>query len=103
MSEAPSNIPSAKWQACVNTVKCSVINEHVSIMVKNDWTSHCTWYKEFKDPVPGSPKRMKPDKKTKKKIELCLGPLCSHVTDYRDKLIKEEQRSANASIEALQK
>lgn len=91
MNQVRPDVPSAKWQASVSTVKCDVIDEHVSIMVKNDWASHCTWYKVFKDPVAGSPKRIKHDKKAKKKIELCQGSLCSHVIGYRDKLIKEER------------
>lgn len=83
----------AKWQACVSTVQCDMISEHVSIMVKNDWTSYCTWYRQFKDQSPGSRHKMKPDKKTRKKLELCMGPLCSNVISYRDKLINESQET----------
>jgi len=95
MNQVRSDVPSAKWHTCVSTVKCNVIDEHVSIMVKNDWTSHCTWYRQFKNPVPGSPKKIKPDNKTRRKIELCMGPLCSYVSSYRDKLIKEEQETTS--------
>lgn len=95
MNEVALNHPSAKWHTCVSTIKCDNINEHVSIMVKNDWASHCTWYKQFKDETLGSPKKIRLDKKTKKKMELCQGPSCSYVTSYRDKLIKEEQGEAS--------
>lgn len=91
MNQVRENVPSAKWHTCVSTFKCDVIDEHVSIMVKNDWASHCTWYKEFKGQVPGSPKRTRLDKRTRRKIELCLGPFCSHLTGYRDKLMRDEQ------------
>jgi len=101
MNQVRPDIPSAKWNTCVSTVRCDMINEHVSVMVKNDWTSHCTWYKQFKDPVPGSPKRIKPDRKTRRKIELCQGPLCSYVSNYRDKLIRDEQE-ATYQLEARQ-
>jgi hypothetical protein len=101
MNEVALNIPSAKWHTCVSTIKCDVINEHVSIMVKNDWTSHCTWYKQFKDPSSGSPMRIKPDKKNRRKIELCQGPLCSYVSSYRDKLIKEEQHVSGGMESAI--
>jgi len=95
MNQVRPDVPSAKWHTCVSTVKCDVINEHVSIMVKNDWTSNCTWYKQFKGPVPESPKKIKPDKKTRRKIELCRGPLCSYVSSYRDTLLKEEQKATS--------
>ncbi len=90
MSQVKPEIPPAKWQACVNTVKCDFIDEYVSIMVKNDWTSRCTWYARYKDSASGSEKRVKPDRMTKKKLQLCQGPLCSYVEGYREKLIKEE-------------
>jgi hypothetical protein len=91
MNEVPLNTPNAKWHSCVSTVKCDMINEHVSIMVKNDWTSTCTWYRQYKDMVSGDKRRVKPDRNVRKKMGLCQGPLCSYVTGYRDKLIREEQ------------
>ncbi len=97
MNQNGLNIPSAKWHTCVSTVKCDAIDDHVSLMVKNDWTSHCTWYKQFKDQRSGSQKKIKLDKKTRKKIELCQGPLCSYVTGYRDRLIKEEHGGTSLS------
>jgi hypothetical protein len=97
MNEAALNIPPAKWQTCVSTVKCDLIDEYVSIMVKNDWVSHCTWYKQFKDSASGEQKRVKPDRKTRSKIALCQGPHCSYVIGYRDKLIQEEQSTTSSS------
>ncbi|NWG02453.1 MAG: hypothetical protein HXY44_06335 [Syntrophaceae bacterium] len=95
MNELSLNISPAKWHTCVSTVKCDAIDDHVSIMVKSDWTSHCTWYRQLKDQPPGSAKK-KPDKKTQKKMKLCQGPLCSYVIGYRDQLIKEEQKATSA-------
>ncbi len=95
MNEAALNQPPAKWQTCVSTVKCDVIDEYVSIMVKNDWASTCTWYKQFKASVSGDQKRVKADRKTRSKIALCQGPLCSYVVGYRDKLIQEEKRATS--------
>lgn len=97
MNQVRPDVPSAKWHACVSTVKCDVINEYVSIMVKNNWTSKCTWYKQYKDLVQESRKKVKLDKKIKKKTEMCQGPLCSYVESYRDKLIKEEQDATSYS------
>lgn len=90
MTEILSRKPSAPWQACVTTIKCEVIDEYVSILVKSDWTSSCTWYKQFKSP-PESLKKGKGDKGTRKRIELCQGPQCPYVTNYRDQLFREEE------------
>jgi hypothetical protein len=93
MNEAILNTFPAKWHAYVTTIQCDFIDDHVSLMVKNDWTSHCTWYKEHKEPIPEGKKKIKQDKKTRRQIELCQGPLCSYVIDCRDQLIKEEQET----------
>ncbi len=95
MNETALNLPPAKWQTCVSTVKCDLIDEYVSIMVKNDWASSCTWYKQFKDLASGNHKRVNTDRKTRSKIALCQGPLCSYVVSYRDKLIQEEQKATS--------
>ncbi len=85
------------WQACVTTIKCDLINEYVSIMVKNDWSSKCTWYQSYKASNPDGKKKIKVDRITKKLIGLCQGPLCSHVISYRDKLINESKESSRGS------
>lgn len=90
MAEILSQRPSASWQACVTTIKCDAIEEYVSILVKGDWTSGCTWYKQFKSPDE-TRKKGKVDKKTRQRIALCQGPQCHRVTDYSDQLLREEQ------------
>jgi len=88
-----SELPSAKWQTYVTTIQCDFIRDHVSLMVKNDWTSQCTWYKRYKEPVSESRNKIIPDKKTRRQIKLCQGPLCSYVIGCRDRLINEEQET----------
>lgn len=95
MSAVSPSLPSAKWQACVSTIKCDAIQDYVSIMVKNDWSSQCTWYKQYKAPISEGQKGIKPDRSTKQKINLCQGPSCSWINAYRDQLIKEEQEIAS--------
>ncbi len=94
MNQVSPSVPSAKWQACVSTIKCDAIDDYVSIMVRNDWSSQCTWYKQYKAPISGNQKGIKPDRNTRKKIDLCQGPSCSRVTGYRDQLIQEEQEAS---------
>ncbi|MCX8118129.1 MAG: hypothetical protein N3G78_09380 [Desulfobacterota bacterium] len=94
MNESRTNPSPAKWQTCVRTIKCDFIDDYVSLMVKNDWTSLCTWYRQWKDPESKGAKGLKPNKETRKKITLCQGPDCSYVTGYRDELMKEERKAA---------
>lgn len=91
MNEVALSSP-AKWHTCVSTIKCDAIDDYVSIMVKNDWTSLCTWYRQNSDVVSGDKRKVRPNRNIRKKIPLCQGPLCSYVTEYRDQLMREEQK-----------
>ncbi len=93
MNSVHQNLPTAKWQACVSTIRCDAIHEYVSIMVKNDWSSQCTWYKQYKAPIAEGQKGLKPDRHTKQKLSLCQGPSCSWINQYRDQLIQEEREA----------
>jgi hypothetical protein len=90
MDEISSDTP-ARWKTCVSTIKCDAIGDYISVMVKNDWTSVCTWYRQNRDVVSEDKRKVSPDRKVRKKIPLCQGPLCSYVTGYRDRLISEER------------
>ena len=85
------NLTPPDWQACVTTIKCDVVDEYVSIMVKNDWSSKCTRYHSFKAPQLDGNKKIKLDRMTKRKVGMCQGPLCSYVINYRDKLVNESK------------
>jgi|YelNatPaOPRAMG01_1025707.scaffolds.fasta_scaffold267502_2 hypothetical protein len=95
MEQSIQNLNPPNWQACVTTIKCDLIDDFVSIMVKKDWSSKCTWYDSYKAPTLNSKKKIKPDRSTKKRIGLCQGPLCSYVINYREKLINETKGTSN--------
>ena len=89
MSEEKPDLQPASWQAVATTIHCDYVDDAASIMVYKDWTTRCTWYREYKEKAAQDAKR-KLDKNIKAKIDKCVGPLCSNVTGYRDKLVKEE-------------
>ena len=79
----------AAWQITATTIRCDLVDDFVTIMVNKDWSTKCAWYNRYKHQALEG-KKQKFDKKIRPKIETCQGPECSYVTDYRDKLIKEE-------------
>ena len=86
-----TQIPPAKdWQVTATTLMCDAIGDYVTVMVYKDWTAKCAWFNRYggKKDTPKEFKRL--DKKIKLKLEKCLGPTCSWVTEYHDKLQKEE-------------
>ena len=79
----------AKWQITASTIHCDMVNDFVTIMVNKEWSAKCVWYNRHKKKAIED-KKHKFDREMRLKIEKCQGPECSYVTDYRDKLIKEE-------------
>lgn len=96
MNQSEYNLPPTKWQKTVTIIHCTYIDENVSIMIKNDWSSECTGYKQFMDSRHHGKVKNKYDKNSKIGIKKCQGPLCKHVLDYRNKLIDEEREAVNA-------
>lgn len=89
MAKANTELQQANWQVTATTIRCDLVDDFVTIMVYKDWTTKCAWYNRHKQKEAAGEER-KIDKKMKLKIEKCVGPECSYMTDYRDKLIEEE-------------
>jgi hypothetical protein len=89
MPKAKAEPPPAKWQITATTICCDLVDDLVTIMVNKDWSTKCAWYNRHKKKALEG-KKHKFDRKIMLKMEKCQGPECSYVTDYRDKLIKEE-------------
>lgn len=92
MIKAKAELKPAKWQITATTIRCDLVDDFVTIMVNNDWSTKCAWYNRYKQKALED-KKQKFDKAIRVKIEKCAGPECSYVTDYRDKLIQEESGS----------
>jgi hypothetical protein len=67
-----------EWQVTAKTVRCPIVGARVTLIVKSDWTSYCTWYEDNKD------------KDHFRGLGHCETTSCSHVSDYRNALIQEE-------------
>jgi len=90
MTETKAELQPAKWQVTATTIRCDLVDDFVTIMVNKDWSARCTWYNRYKAATLEDTKH-KVDKKIKPKLDKCIGPECHYVTDYRDKLHKEEE------------
>ena len=69
-----------------------------TIIVDKDWTLRYTGYKQYVENLTKETVKMLKEKSKRLGRELrCEGPLDCRVTDYRDKLIAEEEAKAKAS------
>ena len=80
------------WQVTATTIYCDAVDDDVTIMVYEDWSTRCTGYKKYVE----SPNKETAEMLKKKAKQLgrnlrCEGPLDYRVTDYRDKLAAEDE------------
>ena len=82
MAESQEKLPdNVAWQLTTTTIWCPEVEKRVTLIVKGDWTSYCCWYLDHKG------------KNTINKIDKCMQNNCSHVAEYKNRLVKEEMNS----------
>ena len=89
MISTKEGIPLANWQVTATTIRCDLVDDFATLLVKNDWVAKCVWYNRYKQKALEDKKR-RFDKHISLKIEKCAGPTCRYVVEYQDKLIEEE-------------
>jgi hypothetical protein len=77
------------WQVTATTIYCDAVDDDVTIIVYPDWTTRCTGFAKYSE-GSGNPKLLGKKSRELKRLLKCEGPLDHRVTDYRDKLSKEE-------------
>lgn len=83
MADSNTNNAASGWQVTATTIFCDHVNEFITIMVNKDWSCKCTWAAKYKHMA-------KLSSQLKGKADKCTGAECKNITDYRDKLKKEE-------------
>ncbi len=80
------------WQVTATTIYCDAVDGDVTIMVYGDGTAKCTGYKQYVEELSKETARLLQRKgKGLGRVLGCEGPLDHRVTDYRDRLIAEEE------------
>lgn len=88
----------AEWQVTATTIYCDAVDEHVTIMVNNDWSTRCVGHST----KYGQTMRKETARSLKKRSKAlgrelgCQGPECSRILKYRDKLQAEQQAETKA-------
>jgi hypothetical protein len=81
------------WQLTATTIKCDAVDDEITIMVYPDGSVKCASYPKYDST---NKKSLADMEKKAKKMGLtlkCEGPLCRRITDYRDKLMAEEDNA----------
>jgi hypothetical protein len=80
------------WQVTATTIYCDAVDDDVTIMVYKDRTTSCTGYKKYTENKDGEAAAALREKTKRTGRDLkCEGPEDYRVTDYKDKLIREDK------------
>ena len=78
------------WQLTATTIYCDAVDDDVTITVYSDWKTRCTGFFKYST-ESGNPDLLENKSRKAKRRLKCEGPLDHRVTNYRDKLVKEEE------------
>jgi hypothetical protein len=80
------------WQVTATTIYCDAVDDNVTIIVYQDWSTRCTGYRKYVENLDKEAGKMLGRKAKQQGRNLgCEGPLDYRVTDYRDRLVTEDK------------
>ncbi len=78
------------WQITAKTIFCDAVDDEVTVMVYKDGSTRCTGYKKYTEPNDITRQTIKQKIRRLKRPIKCQGEQCSNVTQYREKILSEE-------------
>lgn len=86
----------ADWKVTATTIYCDAVDDDVTIMVSGDWSARCLGYRKYAENL-GKEEGKNPREKAKKlgRNLGCEGPLDYRVTEYRDRLMAEDEAASS--------
>ena len=80
------------WQVTGTTIYCDVVDDEVTILVYKDWSMKCTGYRKYGEPSKDVANLLKKKSRQLKRQLECVGPECSRLIQYKEKLFSEEAK-----------
>ena len=76
------------WQVTATTIYCDAVDDEVTILVYQDWSTKCTGYNKYGQSSREINQLKKKSQPLKRQLG-CVGPECQRVIEYKDKLQSE--------------
>lgn len=78
------------WQITAKTIFCDAVDDEVTLMVYKNGTIHCTGSKKYGEPDSITSQIVKEKTRRLKRPIKCEGEPCGRLTEYQQKILKEE-------------
>ena len=79
------------WQITATTIYCDAVDDEVTLLVYKDWSLKCTGYEKYASSRNNAIELAKKGRQLKRELA-CVGPECSRVLRYKEKLLSEEAK-----------
>jgi hypothetical protein len=80
----------ADWQITATTIYCDAVDDEVTILVYKDWSTRCTGYNKYRESAKAIATQLRKKAKRLGRHLECEGLECHRVTQYKEKLTREE-------------
>ena len=84
-----SGIPMVDWQVTAKTIHCDAVDDEVTIIVYQDWSTRCTGFHKYTESREEQLNLVRKSLQMRFALE-CEGVLCTRVAEYKQKLQDEE-------------
>ena len=88
LNQGAAKASMVNWQVTAKTIYCDVIDEEVTLIIRQDWSAQCTGYSGNRDSGV-APDRLPKSKKLRRSN--CEGLECRRITEYKEQLLGEEK------------
>jgi hypothetical protein len=78
------------WQVTATTIYCDAVDDEVTVLVYKDWSTRCTGYAKYREPDKTVATQLRKKGKRLGRKLACQGLECPRVTQYKEKLAREE-------------
>ena len=77
------------WQVTAKTIHCDAVEDEVTIMVHQDWSTNCTGFHKYTESREEQLNLVRKSLEMRLSLE-CEGVLCTRIAEYKLKLQDEE-------------
>jgi hypothetical protein len=78
------------WQVTATTIYCDAVDDEVTVLVYKDWSTRCTGYIKYRESAKAAANQLRKKAKRLGRPLECEGLECRRVTQYKEKLAREE-------------
>ena len=87
------------WKITATTIYCDAVDDEVTVLVYKNASTKCTGYQKYLEPTRELANLLSKKSKQLGRHLACQGLKCPRVTEYQEKIFKEESEKSPKTVE----